>query len=272
MGFASPDLTARLLTLEFALVAKGTVDSQAHEFVASVNDDLDLVDLRYDPLLLEDALYLPGLGTIHESIPGVVAAAVGLAIRLVDAIDKQGNAEWALLLIRQYVASTLELMHANEYRVMLAAAPYDFDVIIVGPKNTLLRFPADGGPLEEAIISPSRIPGLRRFISDGRGYKYASSAAAQSRASQAPAQSLSPEMRVWLQAELLDYAKAGATDEELGTARALFTSREVLAFYVGGHAAEHAEEKMRDMMRDLAFGVRAELRRRGYQLAPETPH
>lgn len=76
-------------------------------------------------------------------------------------------------------------------------------------------------------------------------------------------------IRVWLQQELLDYAKAGVSDEELVKARQLLEAPELFSFYSGGAPRARTEDEVLKGMRGVAAAVRATLRERGYKLEPE---
>jgi transcriptional regulator with XRE-family HTH domain len=84
-------------------------------------------------------------------------------------------------------------------------------------------------------------------------------------------QGLPYEVRVWLQQELLDYAKAGVSDRELRLARDLLESPEVFTFYADGAPQARTEAEVLMGMRALATGIRNTLRRRGYKLTLDSP-
>lgn len=85
-------------------------------------------------------------------------------------------------------------------------------------------------------------------------------------------QGLPYEIRVWLQAELLDYAKARVSERELHAARELLERPEVFTFYAGGAPQARTEDEVLLGMRSIAAVVRGELRRRGYKLDAESPY
>ena len=85
-------------------------------------------------------------------------------------------------------------------------------------------------------------------------------------------QGLPYEVRVWLQQELLDYAKAGVSERELRHARDLYERPEVFSFYAEGAPHARTEDEVLVGMRALAAVVRGTLRRRGYRLDPDSPH
>lgn len=67
-------------------------------------------------------------------------------------------------------------------------------------------------------------------------------------------------VRVWLKQFELELAKAGATEEEIGDARALLTREEAFVFYVGGRKRDATEEETIVGMEALARFVRDRLR------------
>jgi transcriptional regulator with XRE-family HTH domain len=79
-------------------------------------------------------------------------------------------------------------------------------------------------------------------------------------------------VRVWLQRELLEYAEAGVSDEDLNTARQLYESPEVNRMFVGGVPVARTPEAVLKGMRAIAVAVRSSLRERGYAVAPDTAH
>lgn len=84
-------------------------------------------------------------------------------------------------------------------------------------------------------------------------------------------QGLPRSVRIWLQQELLDYAQHGVSDEELRLARDLYERPEVFSFYAGGVPTARSDEEVMIGLRAQAAAVRAILRRRGYELATDTP-
>jgi hypothetical protein len=81
------------------------------------------------------------------------------------------------------------------------------------------------------------------------------------------AKGLPYEIRVWLQAFLLEITKAGATEEEVDEARQLLTAPEVSTYWSGGNPREFSEADVLETMEAIADGViRPGLRRRGRKL------
>lgn len=94
-----------------------------------------------------------------------------------------------------------------------------------------------------------------------------------------PAPALNPRVsaglphrvRVWLQSELAEYAKAGIPDELFVSARDALESPEVTGFFVGGGgtAGKPPEEDVLEEMKVMARAIRRRLRRGGAKLGPD---
>jgi transcriptional regulator with XRE-family HTH domain len=74
------------------------------------------------------------------------------------------------------------------------------------------------------------------------------------------------KIRVWLQEELLDYARAGVPDDELQRARRLLESEELFSFYAGGEPQAYGEDAVLEGMQGVALAIRRSLRVRGYKV------
>lgn len=76
-------------------------------------------------------------------------------------------------------------------------------------------------------------------------------------------QGLPYSVRVWLQDFLLEITKAGATEEEVDSARTLLTSPESFTLYVGGKPQDLTEEQVLEGLEAQAHFIRDVLRDRG---------
>jgi len=79
----------------------------------------------------------------------------------------------------------------------------------------------------------------------------------------APKPPLSGGARVWIQEELLDYARAGATQQEVDFAKALLESVPLWAFYSNGVDDYETEAGVLRGLRSIGSLIRYELRLRG---------
>jgi transcriptional regulator with XRE-family HTH domain len=76
-------------------------------------------------------------------------------------------------------------------------------------------------------------------------------------------------LRVWLQTELTEYAKAGASDHLFMEARSALEAPELIGFFVGGGGGETSEEDVLEDMKLMARAIRRRLRRSGAKLGPD---
>jgi hypothetical protein len=77
-------------------------------------------------------------------------------------------------------------------------------------------------------------------------------------------------LRVWLQTELTEYAKAGISDADFVDARSALESPEVIGFFMGGGGGgEQSEEDVLEEMKLMARAIRRRLRRGGAKIGPD---
>ncbi|HUQ83300.1 MAG TPA: hypothetical protein VM076_19255 [Gemmatimonadaceae bacterium] len=75
-------------------------------------------------------------------------------------------------------------------------------------------------------------------------------------------------LRVWLQTELTEYAKAGAPDHLFMEARSALEAPDLIGFFVGG-GGETSEEDALEDMNLMARAIRRPLQRGGAKLFPD---